>query len=123
MYRHLWELGYRQDLSQAHSTAARGAARADTAVEQVKELARRVDKLTLINMALWSFIQQHTRLTEEDLLRRVEEIDLSDGQLDGRVSRPSVACPACERTMSPRHDRCIYCGAERATKSAFDAAW
>ena len=80
----------------------------------------RLERLSLICMAMWTLIQSETNLTEEDLLRRVREIDLMDGSADGRITRKVTRCGRCDRPMSSRHTRCIYCGSEQLTASVFD---
>lgn len=99
----------------ALSKAQSSANAAEDALLQSRRLEARVNQLTLVNMALWSLLQEKTGLTEEDLLERVREIDLRDGVLDGRVSEDVAQCPECARTLSKRHDRCLYCGYEGAT--------
>ncbi|MDP7637385.1 MAG: hypothetical protein QF577_07540, partial [Phycisphaerae bacterium] len=78
--------------------------------------------LTLICMALWSLLRERTDLAEDDLMERVKQIDLSDGRSDGKVRRkPIVRCPRCNRVMSQKHSRCLYCGAEDLEATAFDS--
>ena len=100
-------------LAEAEAQRARGTA------EHVED---RMDRLVLVNMALWSLIQEKTGLTEQNLMDRVQQVDLADGQLDGKARKPLAKCPDCDRVMSPRHKRCLYCGAERLDYSAFDSA-
>ena len=88
---------------------------------RIEQLEDRVDQLVLTCLAMWSLIQEETRLTEEDLLERVKAIDLMDGTGDGKVTRHVAKCGKCERPMSPRHPRCIYCGHERLVMTAFDS--
>lgn len=80
-----------------------------------------LERLILINLAMWTLIQETTNLTEEDLLERVKNIDLMDGTPDGKVTRQVAKCDNCSRVMSPKHKRCMYCGAEKLTLSAFDS--
>ena len=40
----------------------------------------------------------------------VNDIDLSDGKLDGKVRKTAVSCPKCGRTIARRFQKCIYCG-------------
>ena len=86
----------------------------------VSELERRIDKLTLICMALWSMLSEKTEFGEEDLIKRVRKIDLMDGAEDGRLQRQVAQCPKCNRIMSQRHTRCLYCGSTRLKLTAFD---
>jgi hypothetical protein len=96
----------------AMSRADRSEEAAETALILARRLEGRVNQLTLVNMALWSLLRERFDLTEEELVARVEEIDLRDGRLDGKVVESVVNCPNCGRTMSVKHDRCLYCGYE-----------
>lgn len=111
-----------------HSSAApsteRAAARSASSAREVKDdlrfMEERLDKLALVCMAMWSLLIEKNGMTEEQLMERVREIDLQDGDADGRVGKKVRKCLQCGRTMSPRHSRCLYCGAEEAKLSAFD---
>ena len=62
-------------------------------------------------------------LTDQDLVNRVQKLDLEDGVADGKVTRSGpTTCPRCQRTFSPRHRRCLYCGQEVAAATPFDRA-
>jgi hypothetical protein len=84
-------------------------------------LEDRLERLSLICMAVWSLLQSVTELTEEDLLQRVREIDLLDGAVDGKITRQVFRCRKCDRPVSSRHTRCIYCGSEQLFACAFDS--
>ena len=49
-------------------------------------------------------------LTEEKLSTKVVEIDLRDGQADGRMTPKGKKCPKCGAMMSPKFGRCLFCG-------------
>ena len=49
-------------------------------------------------------------VTDIELVERINDIDLSDGRLDGKVRKTTVACPKCNRTISQRFPQCMYCG-------------
>ena len=85
-------------------------------------LEDRLDKLLLACTALWELLRDRTDLTEADLLAKVQEVDLRDGQADGRINKTVKKCPRCGRTMSPRHGECLYCGERDLSAGAFDAA-
>lgn len=91
------------------------------AQRDVQYLEDRFERLSLVCMAMWSLLQDKTNLTEQDLLDRVQTIDLMDGMADSKASKTGVVkCGSCDRPMSTRHMRCIYCGADRPAGSAFD---
>lgn len=94
---------------------------AEQAVERTYlPYVKQLDKLGLVCQALWTLLQEETNLTEEDLLERVTELDLKDGVLDGKYTKPSVDCPKCNAKMSRRFNRCLFCGEEYVDGSAFD---
>ncbi len=95
-------------------------AKAAEAVSTAHDTEQRLDKLTLIAMAMWSFLSEKTGVTEEQLIERVKQIDLMDGAADGKLKRQIAKCSACGRVMSPRHTKCLYCGAEKLQITAFD---
>ena len=84
-------------------------------------LEKRVDKLSLICHALWTLLTDHTDLTEDDLNRRVTEIDMQDGQLDGKLNTGPVMCPKCQSAICKQFNRCLFCGEEYTGGSAFDS--
>lgn len=90
-------------------------------MRSTREIEDKLEKLTLVCMAMWSLLQDKTGVTEEQLLERVKTLDLMDGVLDGKATTSVATCPKCKRTMSPRHRRCLYCGYSKLVKSAFDS--
>lgn len=116
----LWGLHQSRQASTAQSEAARATSRAASADRNVEALIDRLDKLTLVNMAVWSLVREQLELTEEQLAERVREIDLADGVEDGKVTLQVAKCPKCGRVMSPRHKKCLYCGAAKLNITAFD---
>ena len=105
----------------AAGDAARARSAAGSAKRDVSYLEDRLERLSLVCMAMWSLLQDKTKLSEEDLLERVKMIDLMDGVEDGKATRGAQKCHACNRVMSARHRKCLYCGAEKLAQSAFDA--
>ncbi len=90
---------------------ARTAANATGQVNaKIRILEDNLAKSMLLNEVLWELISQRLNLSEADLLKKVEEIDLRDGKLDGKNQRKAVKCPSCGHTVSARHAACLYCG-------------
>ena len=78
-----------------------------------------VERLSMVCQALWTLLRDNTDLTDEDLVARVREVDLSDGILDGKVRRTSTQCASCGRMVAARHARCLYCGARNEALDTF----
>ena len=100
--------------------ASNAASRADAAQQRVKELEHRLERLALACSAMWSLLQTHTGLTDEQLQEKIKQIDAADGVVDGRLGRAMLHCPGCGRSVSPRRGKCIYCGAACGGQSAFE---
>ena len=84
---------------------------ASDARQAASEVTRRFDSLLLINMAMWSLLEEKLGLTEDQLAARVREIDLRDGKLDGRVAPTELPeCPQCGRKPQRHRPLCLYCG-------------
>lgn len=86
------------------------------------ELANRLDQLTITTLAMWELIRDQTSLTEEDLIAKMQEVDLRDGKKDGKLVLGVKTCSACNRPANPRHTKCLYCGATFEKESAFEGA-
>lgn len=78
--------------------------------QRVEELEARLSRSLLACEAMWTLLRDKLGVSEEEFLERINEIDLSDGKLDGKVRRTAVACPQCKRTISRRFPHCMYCG-------------
>jgi len=100
--------GFGGMMAHAEATDARREAR--RAQSEATELNARLDRLAMTCEALWTILREKLGLSEEDLVDRVVQIDLSDGKLDGKVSRSAVSCPKCGRTIGRRFPNCMYCG-------------
>lgn len=124
-----WEMNQNSRIDTASSAASQAKNAARDVTFKSADLERSIDRLVLINRALWEFMQERLQLTEQDLINKVNEIDLRDGKLDGKYDRRhDVAAPEgrvrtcgqCGRVLNIRHARCLYCGAAIATGDAFD---
>lgn len=110
-------------VSETFATATSASARTEAGQSNRKaqDALDRVERLSLVCMAMWSLVQERTDLTEDDLLARVELLDLLDGEADGKSTARVQPCSKCDRPVGKRHKRCIYCGTPRPDGSVFDA--
>jgi hypothetical protein len=94
----------------AGESAARAASRMRTENESLRF---EMEKLLLITQALWTFLQEQHGYSDEDLIERIQRIDMLDGKLDGKLTRTKVPpdCPECGRKLIGKRPLCLYCGA------------
>jgi hypothetical protein len=62
---------------------------------------------------------QSSGISEAQLSAKVTEIDLRDGQADGRMSPKPKRCPRCDAMISPKFGRCLFCGHKDEALSTF----
>jgi hypothetical protein len=84
---------------------------AEKLTEEFRRLERRTDRLALLCQSLWELLRENSGLTENDLIQRMQQIDMRDGVADGRMTPVAVVCPSCNRRSNSRRDECVYCGA------------
>ena len=94
----------------AESTAAEAKGDARDAKRNTAEVDAKLERALLACEAMWTLLRDKLGMTDVDLLKRINEIDLSDGKLDGKVRRSAVSCPSCNRTIARRFPKCMYCG-------------
>lgn len=95
----------------AQEAAARAQAQAEHAREEAEWIRADIERLLMITEALWQIVREQHGLTDDELFRRVVEIDLRDGRVDGRVApQPPPPCPHCGRPLPKRRPVCIFCG-------------
>lgn len=76
-------------------------------LQQVEE---RLDHLALICRAMLELLEERTGLTEQDVVKKIAEVDLRDGKSDGKMTAKAKPCPSCGGMISPRFNRCLFCG-------------
>ena len=106
-------------IGSAESNATRASQKAESLDKRVEYLEERLDRLSLISLALWTLLKDRG-LTEQQLMERVQELDMRDGELDGRVKSGLINCPQCGRPLSQRHRTCLYCEFKLVADEAFD---
>lgn len=110
----LWDL-YQQyqihELQGRVSAAGSSASAAERSARTIPDIDERIARLALLCRAMFELMQEVAPgVTEEKLSAKVIEIDLRDGQEDGRMMPKAKRCPKCEAMMSPKFGRCLFCG-------------
>lgn len=101
---YIWHLQQQSQIDEAKTDAAQAANR-------VAELEASLQRMTLVSQALWELLRDHFEIPEQELLDKINEIDLRDGVLDQRITPKVSPCPKCGRPVSAKNSSCYYCGA------------
>lgn len=114
-----WELYQFSQIRRNASQAASAQNKAELVVVKIERVEKKLESLALACQALWEIVQDHTNLSEEDLMAKMEEVDLRDGKMDGRITPRAEACGNCNRKTSRRRTHCLYCGHETNAGEVF----
>jgi hypothetical protein len=107
----LWESYQQPGIAAAERAAENAEAHVERCANTVKELQRQVERLSLACQAMWELLRGCSDLTEEDLEKKILEVDARDGCVDGKIGVQALDCPSCGRKTSSKRDSCIMCGA------------
>jgi len=105
-----WNLHHDKRISEVGSRERGTASKTEQDRMKINELEIKINHMTLICMALWSFIKENHSATDKELIQRITEIDLLDGKLDGALQTKAKKCPKCGNVMNKKHNQCLYCG-------------
>lgn len=81
-------------------------------MRSVHDLEFRIARLSLMNQALWEIVRDRMNVSDADLEKKVQEVDLRDGVEDGAMTNGPLKCPQCGRVSNSKHWKCLYCGLE-----------
>lgn len=107
----LWDIYQHKQIREAQAQADSARSQVDRMADELRRLEARSDRLALVCQALWELLRERAGLSENDLIQRMQQIDLRDGTADGRMTPVPVECPSCHRRSNSRRDECVYCGA------------
>jgi len=117
----IWNVRQEQAI-QATELAADGARQAAlNTYQEIARLEQKIDRLSLISQAMWTLLKERTDFQEKDLIERITKLDMEDGKLDGRRTKPPEKCPKCDAYICNHFGRCLFCGYTPPTKDAFQA--
>jgi hypothetical protein len=106
MFGGIWLDGLDQTVPRAQSMASADR----SVVDRIRELEHQIERLSLLNQALWEVLRTRLGLHDSDLEQVINEVDLRDGVQDGRMTTTALKCPKCGRVSSSKHWKCLYCG-------------
>jgi hypothetical protein len=95
----------------ATEVAQQASSQAREARGDVQALQMDIEKLFIITETLWGILKEKNGMTDEELIQRVQDTDMQDGRLDGKIAKlPPEPCPQCKRPISRNRTLCLYCG-------------
>jgi hypothetical protein len=108
--RHHLESPSHRELKELRGKLSTAKTQGGVARDTAFRLEDKVDKLALVCQAMFELLHETSGISEEQLKKKIVEIDGRDGQADGRITPRARKCPKCEATMSPQFGRCLFCG-------------
>jgi hypothetical protein len=116
-----FDLYQQGQIREAQGSAARAANKAEAAADRIADLERRLDRVTLVSQALWELLQADGSFTQDQLMSKMEQVDLRDGRKDGKISMTAKTCPTCHRKSNSRRLNCLYCDAPLPAPNIYEA--
>ena len=116
----LWEVYQQTRIAGAERVADSAESKVDRAERTLDDLQRHVDRLSLACQAMWELLRECSDLKEEDLERKILEVDGRDGAVDGKIGVQQLDCPSCGRKTNSKRKSCIFCGAPTKRPHQFD---
>jgi hypothetical protein len=85
------------------------------------DLSRQLRKMALVNQALYELLKERIDISDEDLRRKIREVDLRDGIENGKLDASPLRCPKCGGAVTAGALSCLACGATVAPKYPYEA--
>jgi hypothetical protein len=102
---------------QSARLAAFAGGSSDGRSSEILELRSRLDRLVLAIDAMWSLMEERG-FTAEDLKRRIDQIDATDGTVDGRRTPTPGTCGRCGAKVAAGLGACQFCGTDMPMNAA-----
>lgn len=77
----------------------------------MEDVDERFDKLLYIVRAIWAIMEEQG-LTSDDLIEKIQELDISDEIQDRTVRESAKTCPSCESIVPAGRENCQVCGTD-----------
>ncbi len=109
----IWDLLQQLQINKNEYESVKASMDSASAHARLDHIDRRLDAMSLAMMAIWELLAREQGLTQKQLEQKIEEIDMRDGKLDGKVTATGMSCPDCGHRINPRREHCFWCGAKR----------
>lgn len=107
-------------IQEAEAQASQAINKTEKLISDFQKLENRVETLSLTCQALWELLRESNHFTEEQVMQKMQEIDLRDGVVDGKIGQQVVVCPKCKRNSNSKRKVCLYCGGDLPVTHLFE---
>jgi predicted Mrr-cat superfamily restriction endonuclease len=83
--------------------------------EESRTLREDIVRYKLITQSMWTLLKERFDLDDDALVALMERVQEENRQAD---ADPDL-CPTCDRPVSPKTMKCIYCGLQLEKKRLF----
>ncbi|MBX7246956.1 MAG: hypothetical protein K1X53_15775 [Candidatus Sumerlaeaceae bacterium] len=101
---------------EAENAAERARSNAERFESRLTDLEIRMNRMALACQALWEILRDRGGISEDEVFRRMEEIDVRDGNLDGKIGAEVIQCEGCGKNVNSTRLICIYCGRRNSSR-------
>ena len=114
-----FDLYQQGQITAAQEKADRAKSEAERLRIQIDDLQRKADGLTIACQALWEIVRDRLSVNDNDILAKMQEVDLRDGRADNKIDLTVLKCPSCQRNSNSKRRACIYCGSDLPVAHVF----
>ncbi|GAB1267641.1 hypothetical protein NBRC116493_08940 [Aurantivibrio infirmus] len=116
----IWEIFQFRKMSSTEYKADKAGVMSHANLEGIRHVSSQIENLILANQAMWELLSEKHGLTENDLLQKMNEVDLRDGKQDGKITKKRItACSDCGHKITKQRQNCYWCGSVLVTGSLF----
>ena len=116
----VWDLFQQFQIGEAKGKATNAEQLAITTGTSISNVQAQLDTLVLANQAMWELLSKKLGVTEAELVKLMNEIDLRDGKADGKISKVQVReCGDCGHKIKKQRPNCYWCGSKISLESPF----
>ena len=116
----LWDLFQQSQIRHSQNSADNAEMKASIANSKIEELEGQLQTLSLACQAMWELVSPKFGIAEQELLTKMDEIDLRDGTLDGKLQTTThTKCPDCGHEVKRKRPNCFRCGANFSGSTPF----
>ena len=114
MFGFLWNADQEKKIAKVANSVSDRMERVEHYALEVNFLKESLERVAITNAALIELLNERIGVSEQDILGKIEEIDLRDGVKDGKITSRPRNCAKCSRVLPAKRRVCLYCGESAA---------